>query len=115
MFLFQSLGWDVNPITASGWLNLYMQIHYDAHNVVRQKLHREINKNFLFPQYSGYQFVRASQVIDLFSLDPGFLRFSYSVIAAAAMYFIFGKKDALSVSGKYLNLIYNVGVGFQYS
>lgn len=76
-----------------------MQIYFDAQNVVRQKLHHEINRNFLFPQYSGYQFIRASQIIDLFSLDPGFLRFSYSVIAAAAMYFIFGKKVALNVSG----------------
>lgn len=86
-------------MTPSGWLNLYMQIYYDGKSVAKQKLHNEINFNFIYCQYSGYQFVRASQIIDLFSLDPGFLRYSYSVIAAAAMYFIFGKQVALSVSG----------------
>ncbi|XP_018320665.1 G1/S-specific cyclin-E1 isoform X1 [Agrilus planipennis] len=99
VLLLNTLGWDVNPMTPSGWLNLYMQIHYDAASVRRQKLREGLNRDFVFPQYSAYQFVRASHLMDLFSLDPGYLRFSYSVIAAAAMYFIFGKRVALTVSG----------------
>lgn len=99
MIFFQSLGWDMNPQTPSGWLNLYLQIHEDAKKVAIQGLHRDINVDFIFPKYSGYEFIRASQIIDLFSLDPGFLRYPYSVVAAAAVYFIHGKAIALNVSG----------------
>lgn len=37
--------------------------------------------------------------MDLLSLDPGFLKFGYSVVAAAAMYYIYGEEVALQVSG----------------
>lgn len=76
-----------------------MQIHTDANKVVCQGMHRDINYDFIYPKYSGYEFIRASQIIDLFSLDPGFLRFAYSIIAAGAVYFIHGKNVALNVSG----------------
>lgn len=89
----------MNPQTPSGWLNLYLQIHEDAKKVAIQGMHRDINCDFIYPKYSGYEFIRASQIIDLFSLDPGFLRYSYSIIAAAAVYFIHGKAIALTVSG----------------
>lgn len=99
LLLLNSLGWDLNIMTPSDWLNLYMQIHFQAENVTKQRLHQDINREFFFPQYSGYQFTRASQLIDMFSLDPGFLKFSYSAIAAAAMYFMYGKRVALNTSG----------------
>ncbi|KAG5899043.1 hypothetical protein JTB14_000067 [Gonioctena quinquepunctata] len=99
LLILNSLGWDLNIMTPSDWLNLYMQIHFQAGSVTRQRLHVDINKGFFFPQYSGYQFTRASQLTDMFSLDPGFLKFSYSTIAAAAMYFMYGKKVALTTSG----------------
>lgn len=88
-------------MTPSDWLNLYMQLHFKADELTPQRIHREINKDFLFPQYSGFQFTRASLLIDMMSLDPGFLRFSYSTVAAAAMYFMYGKQAALTVSGRY--------------
>ncbi|KAJ8980983.1 hypothetical protein NQ317_013437 [Molorchus minor] len=99
LLILNSLGWDLNVMTPSDWLNLYMQIHFQASKVTKQKLHVDMNRDFFFPQYSGYQFTRASQLIDISSLDPGFLKFSYSTIAAAAMYFMYGKKAALSASG----------------
>lgn len=99
LLILNSLGWDLNVMTPSDWLNLYMQIHFQAPSVIRRKLNQDTTRNFLFPQYSGYQFTRASQMIDAFSLDPGFLKFSYSTIAAAAMYFMYGKQVALDVSG----------------
>lgn len=99
ILLLSCLGWDVNPMTPSGWLNLYMQIHYNAKEVAKHKLHEGMSTNFQFPQYSGYQFVRASHLIDLFTMDPGYLKFSYSIIAAGAMYYTFGKQVALLVSG----------------
>lgn len=86
-------------MTASGWLNLYMQIHYNAENLRKQKLHEGVSSTFQFPQYSAYEFIKASHLIDLFSMDPGFLKFSYSIIAAGAMHYVFGKDVALTVSG----------------
>jgi cyclin E len=101
---FQSLGWEVVSTTPSDWLNLYMQLHFKSSDIVRTALNMDFNKDFIFPQYSAYQFTRASQLMDLLSLDPGFLKFGYSVIAAAAMYFMYGKEIALSVSGSYFKL-----------
>lgn len=97
---FQTLQWDVNPMTPTTWLNLYMQIYCSADHGKKQ-LSVDTENHFYFPQYSAYQFVRASHLIDLFSMDPGFLRFSYSVIAAGAMCYILGKEAALFVSGKF--------------
>ncbi|KAH1015773.1 hypothetical protein HUJ04_007108 [Dendroctonus ponderosae] len=99
LLILNSLGWDLNVMTPSDWLNLYMQIHFQAPTVIKRRLNPDTTRSFLFPQYSGYQFTRASQMIDAFSLDPGFLKFSYSTLAAAAIYFMYGKQVALDVSG----------------
>lgn len=86
-------------MTPTCWLNLYMQIHYNAKDLCAQSLHENVSYNFQFPQYSAYEFVQASNIIDSFTMDPEYLKYSYSIIAAAAMYFIFGKQVALLVSG----------------
>lgn len=46
---------------------------------------------FVFPQFSGYEFSQAAQIIDLCTLDLGLANFPYSVIAAAAMCHINGQ------------------------
>lgn len=87
-------------MTPTGWLNLYMQIYYD--NRTKDSFRGNQgngNDNFLFPKYSSYQFIKASHLIDLLSFDPGYLLFNYSIIAASAMYFMFGRTVALKVSG----------------
>ncbi|XP_968851.2 uncharacterized protein CycE isoform X1 [Tribolium castaneum] len=99
VLILNSLGWEVVLTTPTDWLNLYMQLHHKSTDIVRTKLNMDFNKDFVFPQYSAYQFTRASQLIDLLSLDPGFLKFGYSVIAAAAMYYMYGRDIALAVSG----------------
>ncbi|KAF5288805.1 hypothetical protein FQA39_LY15233 [Lamprigera yunnana] len=96
LLLLSALGWDLNFMTSSTWLNLYLQIHMVCE---KKQKGTDAEFDFFFPQYSAYQFVSASHLIDLFTLDPGYLLFSYSVIAAAAMYFIFDKSVALRVSG----------------
>ncbi|GJQ67392.1 hypothetical protein Trydic_g5086 [Trypoxylus dichotomus] len=98
ILLLNTLQWDVNPMTPTTWLNLYLQI-YCSNDFKKSQIEIRNQTSFHFPQYSAYQFVRASHLIDLFSMDPGFLRFSYSIIAAGAMYYIFGKEVAESVSG----------------
>lgn len=94
------LKWNVNPLTVTGWLNLYMQICYDSKNSRDcLKYRKMMNDDFIYPQFSAYNFVRASQLTDLCSLDEGMLLFQYSVIAASAMYYIFNRERALYVSG----------------
>ncbi|KAF2880153.1 hypothetical protein ILUMI_26016 [Ignelater luminosus] len=93
IILLNALDWDVNPLTATVWLNLYMQIYYN------QSRKNEVqDDNFFYPQYSGVEFVFASHLIDFFTLDLGFVLFRYNVIAATAMFFLYGKTIALKVS-----------------
>ncbi|XP_017781654.1 PREDICTED: G1/S-specific cyclin-E [Nicrophorus vespilloides] len=99
VLLLNILTWEVNPMTPTGWLNLYMQIHINSEKFKDRSISLAVDANFQYPQYSGYKFVEASHLIDLFTMDPGYLKFSYSTIAAGAMFFIFGKHTALSVSG----------------
>lgn len=107
VLLLSTLGWDMNPMTPTGWLNLYMQLHYNTEKIAEQCHRHEPSRDFIFPQYSAFQFLQASNLIDLFSLDPGFLLYTYSIIAAAAMYFLYGRKVAMEVSGIRLK-IYSV-------
>lgn len=101
MAVLQILNWDINPLTVSGWLNLYMQIYYNIKNFRDSDFDKStVNDDFVFPQFSAFSFVRASQLVDLCSLDDGMLRFQYSIIAASAMYYIFNREQALVVSGK---------------
>lgn len=99
MAVLKVLDWDVSPMTVSGWLNLYMQICYNTKNIRDCSLDRNVNDDFIFPQFSAFAFVKASQLIDFCSLDDGMLNFQYSVIAASAIYYIFSRERALHVSG----------------
>lgn len=99
MAVLKVLNWDVSPMTVSGWLNLYMQICYNTKSIRDCTLDRHVNDDFVFPQFSAFNFVRASHLIDFCSLDDGMLNFQYSTIAASAIYYIFNRERALYVSG----------------
>lgn len=98
LIILKALNWDLSPVTVYGWLNIFLQIANldnisDSHN------------NFVFPQYSGHILLQISQVIDLCMLDVSCLQFSYSMIAATALYHMASEELALSVSGyKWFNL-----------
>lgn len=99
MAILTELRWDVNPMTVSNWLYLYLQMCYGK-VYIRDPINRATkNDEFIFPQYSGYTFMRASQLVDLCSLDDGMLQFQYSVIAASVIYYVFNREKALYVSG----------------
>lgn len=87
--ILKGLGWNLSPITAPGWLNVYMQI--ESGDLSRPN-------TFIYPQYGGLQFSQAAQLLDLATLDEGCLKFSYSYIAAAAIYHTQGRECALRVS-----------------
>lgn len=89
LLILKGLGWNLSPITAPGWLNVYMQI--ESSDSSRPN-------TFIYPQYGGLQFSQAAQLLDLATLDEGCLKFSYSYIAAAAIYHTQGRECALRVS-----------------
>ncbi|XP_037909396.1 G1/S-specific cyclin-E isoform X2 [Hermetia illucens] len=65
----------------------------------------DLDDAFIYPQFSGLEFVQTAQLIDLCSLDLGFANFSYSVIAAAAISHTFTWEIAVRVSGFDWNVI----------
>ncbi|XP_020810625.1 G1/S-specific cyclin-E [Drosophila serrata] len=102
--LLQALDWDISPITITGWLGVYMQLNVNnrtpasfAH-IGRQKA-AEADDAFIYPQFSGFEFVQTSQLLDLCTLDVGMANYSYSVLAAAAISHTFSREAALRCSG----------------
>ncbi|KAK2576779.1 hypothetical protein KPH14_005423 [Odynerus spinipes] len=89
LIILKGLGWNLSPVTAPGWLNIYMQI--ESGDWSRPNA-------FIYPQYGGLQYSQAAQLLDLATLDEGSLKFPYSHIAAGAIYHTQGRECALRVS-----------------
>lgn len=94
--LLQALDWDISPITITGWLGVYMQLNVNNRTpasfsqIGRQKS-AEADDAFIYPQFSGFEFVQTSQLLDLCTLDVGMANYSYSVLAAAAISHTFSR------------------------
>ncbi|KAH0548430.1 G1/S-specific cyclin-E1 [Cotesia glomerata] len=89
LVILKGLGWNLSPVTPTGWLNVYMQLESGDW---------ERPNAFIYPQYSGLQYSQAAQLLDLSTLDGGSLKFPYSHMAAAAVYYTLGRECALRVS-----------------
>lgn len=94
-------------MTVIGWLSVYMQLQ--TTNRTPKSLNHNVNirsggegensedgecqegEAFVYPQFSGLEFAKAAQIIDLCTLDLGLANFPYSVIAAAALCHTCGK------------------------
>ncbi|XP_032229452.1 G1/S-specific cyclin-E isoform X2 [Nematostella vectensis] len=87
LLMLQDLNWKLCPITSNTWLNIYMQLHWLSRNSC-EALKDHSNFNFVIPRYSQPEFIKVSQLLDICSLDIESLQFSYSVLAAAAMYHV---------------------------
>ncbi|KAJ6649296.1 G1/S-specific cyclin-E [Pseudolycoriella hygida] len=109
--LLKALDWRTSTVTVIGWLSVYMQLHVS--NRTPNTLHRNTKQNdtskeddaFLYPQFSAYEFVRATRLLDLCSLDVDMANFPYSVLAASAMAHTLNKSIALKVSGFEWNIV----------
>lgn len=98
--LLQALRWHICPVTPTAWLGIYMQLN--VNNLTPASFSR-IGKQvvgatgeaaddaFIYPQFSTYEFVQTSQLLDLCSLDVGMANYSYSVLAAAAISHAFNR------------------------
>lgn len=120
LLILSTLQWRICPVTAVGWVSLYMQINVTSnlHNpdaainaglstslktsAHKTKLRRKsiadqlLAENrqaeaFVYPQFSGMEYTQVMQLIDLCSLDVEMANFPYSVVAAAAISHIFDR------------------------
>lgn len=93
LIIMKSLNWELSPATANCWLGIYMQL---------AKMNEEAESNgqkMELKMFSSHTFVQASRLLDLCTMDMLSLRYSYSTIAAAAVYHTVGEKVALQCSG----------------
>jgi len=96
--LLQALGWDICPITVIAWLGVYMQLNVNNRTpasltqIGKQAAQAgEVDDAFIYPQFSGFEFVQTSQLLDLCTLDVGMANYPYSVLAAAAISHTFNR------------------------
>lgn len=91
-----------------GWVSIYMQLNAttgktDVFGMDPKALlllnSSKWSQSFIYPQFSGLNFARTAQLVDLCSLDVGLANFPYSIIAAAAISHILDKNTATKVSG----------------
>lgn len=91
-----------------GWLSIYMQLNAttgktDVDGMDPKALlllnSSKWSSSFIYPQFTGVDYARAAQLLDLCSLDVGIANFPYSIIAAAAISHVLDKNVARKVSG----------------
>ncbi|XP_055849912.1 G1/S-specific cyclin-E [Episyrphus balteatus] len=108
IILLQALDWSISPMTAMGWLGVYMQLNVSNRTpaslaggsaAASYPKKGDVDDTFIYPQFSGLEYVQTAQLLDLCSLDVGIGNYAYSVIAAAAISHSFDKETALRVSG----------------
>ncbi|XP_030241907.1 G1/S-specific cyclin-E isoform X2 [Drosophila navojoa] len=115
--LLQTINWDICPITATAWLGVYMQLNVSNRTpasfaqIGRQAraeaagaragaaASTDSDEAFIYPQFSAFEFVQTSQLLDLCTLDVGMANYPYSILAAAAMSHTFNRETALRSSG----------------
>lgn len=91
-----------------GWVSIYMQLNDTTGKTdvvgLEPKAQLLLNsskwsQSFIYPQFSGLNYVRTAQLVDLCSLDVSMSNFPYSIIAAAAISHVIDKTAATRVSG----------------
>lgn len=108
VLILQSLNWCITPVTIMGWVSIYMQLNDTTGKTnvtgMDPKARLILNsskwsQSFIYPQFSGLNYARTAQLVDLCSLDVGISNFPYSIIAAAAISHVIDKSAATRVSG----------------
>ncbi|XP_037390536.1 G1/S-specific cyclin-E1 [Pygocentrus nattereri] len=88
VIVMKELKWSLSPLTPVAWINIYMQMAYlkDSGEV-------------LMPQYPEATFVQIAELLDLCILDVKSLEFSYSLLAASALFHFSSLELVMKVSG----------------
>lgn len=106
LMLMLALKWTINPVTIVGWLSVYMQLNcsnrtpaslnklvscdavtneQQQRNGKRSATTRISGASFVYPQFSAMEFVLATRILDLCTMDVEMAHFQYSVVAAAVL------------------------------
>lgn len=108
ILILQALNWSITPVTIMGWVSTYMQLNAttgktDVSGMEPKALlllnSSKWSNSFIYPQFTGVDYARTAQLLDLCSLDVGIAHFPYSIIAAAAISHTLDKNTAKKVSG----------------
>lgn len=108
VLILQALEWSITPVTIMGWVSIYMQLHDTTgktdvvgmdQNALLLLNSSKWSQSFIYPQFSGLNYARTAQLIDLCTLDVEILNFPYSIVAAAAISHVIDKNEAMRVSG----------------
>jgi cyclin E len=91
LMVLKGLNWGLSPMTPQAWMKMYFQIAHGSK--------APCDSAFSMPAYSGLPFSRVMQLLDLAMLDVGCLEFTYSVLAASALYHSDNDTMALHTSG----------------
>lgn len=100
--MLKTLKWALSPVTVNHWLMVYLQVIANEvnSNLVNNGIFEWRRQDFLVPQFQRLHYIRLTQLTDLCALDPGALRFPYSILAASAFYHILQPEHlTLLVSG----------------
>ncbi len=92
LVVLKTLKWALSPMTPNAWMKTFMQSSSFRGTIT------DVNDAFVVPNFSGQTFAKAMQLLDLCSLDMGWLSFRYSVLAASAMYHTHGMDVTESAS-----------------
>lgn len=108
LFILKTLNWEISPVTANTWLMTYVQIaslnYYsimnnsapndqplNSHMVMPLNIYKNSNANRLNATQQQQQFyiknyMKSVTLLDLCMFEMDSMRFSYSVLAASALY-----------------------------
>lgn len=120
VIILSAINWEITPITPNSWLNIYMQILVNLDDKCPDGENKQINSNkhhqqqlrkndsFILPTQNGilrYNHKRIASVIDLALLHIESLRFTWSKLAAAALYHFTSEKTVQLCTGyRYLDI-----------
>ncbi|KAG5675623.1 hypothetical protein PVAND_005512 [Polypedilum vanderplanki] len=108
ILILQALNWCITPVTIMGWVSIFMQLNAttgqtDVAGMEPKALlllnSSKWSNSFIYPQFTGVDYARTAQLIDLCSLDVMIANFPYSIIAAAAISHTIDKNTGKKVSG----------------
>lgn len=108
LFILKTLNWEISPVTANTWLMTYVQIaslnYYsimnnsapndqplNSHMVMPLNIYKNSNANKLNATHQQQQFyiknyMKSVTLLDLCMFEMDSMRFSYSILAASALY-----------------------------
>lgn len=98
LVILKKLNWALSPMTPNSWVKFFMQVPR-TRVLVKNPTENKENEDLVLQEFSGKDFSKVMQLIELSMLDMDSLQFPYSQIAVSAMTFIFGKKSVLHYSG----------------